>query len=188
MDTRVQMKFYILLILAFIHVDCAVADSLNERRDNIAKESGVERELIDSIEENFEAKLKFYCIGNSCQEIESHCKQYPYVNICTMKALYHSAMLNELCAGSESCFAEQTLNERKIVTFVSKQAMSPGYGRMALNICSPLNEFESEESNIKSIGDQLNQLAGIGTFYDYTGLYNCVSETYKGLAVKALAE
>ncbi|KJY80581.1 hypothetical protein TW84_23550 [Vibrio neptunius] len=182
------MKLYLLLILTFIHVDYAMADSLNERKDNIAKESGVEREHIESIEESFEAKLKVYCHGSSCQEIRSHCNQHPYVNICVMKSLYHSAMLNELCAGSESCFAEQTLNERKIVTFVSKQAMSPGYGRMALNICSPLNEFESVENNIKSIGDKLNQLAGIGTFYDYTGLYNCVSEAYKELAVKALAE
>ncbi|EMV2914616.1 hypothetical protein R7D96_11145 [Vibrio sp. Vb2853] len=176
--------------LNILVVACLISFSVNaiESKSSISNQIGVEKSVIDSAESSFELNVEQLCNADveTCDILKNHCNQHPYPNICMIKAVYHSVIRDEFCASDESCVAKQSKYEVKYVNFVKKYAQQAGYGRLAVNVCAPLYEFESSNSNLRNIGGTLNKIRGIGIYYDYESLFDCISETYKQAALKDL--
>jgi hypothetical protein len=174
----------LLIVASLIPFPSEAVDS----KESIAKQVGVEKSVIDSVESSFDISIKQVCNTDTetCNILNNHCNTNPYPNICIMKAMYHSAIRGKLCVSEQSCVMKQSRSEAKYINFVKKHAQEPGYGRLAINVCAPLHEFESSNSNIRNIGEELNTLGGIGIYYDYESLFECVGETYKQAALKGL--
>ncbi|RBM35757.1 MULTISPECIES: hypothetical protein [Vibrio] len=160
----------------------------NTTKESIAKQAGIEQSIIDSVELGFEVNVEQICNAHTeaCNILKNHCNQNPYPNICMMKAVYHNAIREEFCVSDQSCVLRQSRSENKYVNFVEKHAQQPGYGRLAINVCAPLHEFASTNSNLREIGNALNTVGGIGIYYDYESLFECVGETYKKAAMSGL--
>ena len=174
----------LLVITCLIPFSASAIDS----KESLAHQVGIEKSVLDLVESRFEENVAQVCDADieACNILEAHCNQYPYPNICMIKAVYHSAIRDEFCAYDTSCVAKQTKFEIKYVNFVDRYAQEAGYGRLAVNVCVPLYEFESSNENLRNIGDTLNTVGGIGIYYDYESLFNCVGDTYKEAVMKSL--
>ncbi|MCR9883900.1 hypothetical protein NB554_08565 [Vibrio alginolyticus] len=175
---------YLLIVTCLISFSASAIDSIK----SLAHQAGIEKGVIDSAESSFKVNVEQVCNADieTCNILRNHCNHHPYPNICMIKAVYNSMIRDEFCSSNQSCVMAQAKYEVKYVNFVKKHAQEAGYGRLAVNVCAPLHEFESAHSYLRNIGDTLNTIGGIGTYYDYESLFDCVGETYKQTALKGL--
>ena len=174
-----------LFVLTFL---ISFSASAIDSKESVAHQVGIAKSILDSAESSFEKNVVQVCDADTetCDILKAHCNQHPYPNICMIKLVYHSAIRDELCASDSLCVAKQTKFEIKYINFVKRHAQEAGYGRLAVNVCAPLHEFESSNENLRNIGDTLNTVGGIGIYYDYESLFKCVGETYKEAVMKSL--
>lgn len=181
---KIRYRLLPLIVAALLSTTSSYADDLELQRQSMAKQLGVDKAKIDSLENKFKLRLFFACSDGQCKEVQSFCADLPYPNICVMKSFYIYKMMNEICEGSNDCIDRQEKDKIKYESFVIKHAMKAGIGRMAVNICSPLHEFDSAEQNVRDNGDELKGIHAVTQFYDYSSLFKCVSDTYKEIALR----
>lgn len=107
------------------------------------------------------------------------CNDNPYPNSCLVLGLYQVGMVMQICDSKPTCMERTLEYKRKVEKFTLKYTQHAGYGRMALNICSPLFVVVSNNEKGKALETLLNDVADLGLFYDYEPLYKCIVDTYK---------
>ncbi|CAK3844108.1 hypothetical protein [Vibrio crassostreae] len=180
-----MMRFFVIFLMLLSMPLVSNADSVLHTKETIADLAGVDVKALDDVNNDFASQVNDWCGIVGCDDITPVCSGHPYEHICVMNALYGSFMFAEICNDSIKCMELQIQSKEKLHLFVNENALEPGHGRFALNVCSPIHRYVSIDANFRDISSKLN-IARLGKSYNYVDLMTCIKETYQKSVMSSL--
>ncbi len=180
-----MIRLVIILVVLFIPLDI---HSMEVDLTDIASQIGADVNALKKVEKASQIRLDRMCLQHGCSELNpviNSCSINPLPNTCVILAFYKQAMILELCENDLYCMKAHRENELKFISFYEDKAADPGIGRTAVNICSPLHRFHSQNELIQEIEAELGIVQVFIEFFDFTSYFECISDTYKRLSISA---
>ncbi|MCL1051792.1 hypothetical protein L2755_19485 [Shewanella abyssi] len=157
--------------------------------ESFSQELGTNVSSLKAVEQLSKVRLEKMCKEHGCAELEEvfdSCRNHGLFNTCVMTNFYTQAMVLELCDNDIACMKKHYRSEQKFISFYQEKAAEPGFGRLAVNVCSPLHKFHTTNEKLLEIEGELGIVEAFTIFYDFTAYFECISETYKKSVLKSL--